>query len=70
MCSKPPAAPTTVTLADADAVKRDGAGDNGSWNCGAEAATNDPAVERMLNLQVKKFPTVTLLSLGVPMILV
>jgi glycogen operon protein len=48
---------------------RDGANDNGSWNCGVEGPTTDPAVERLRNRQVKNFLTVTLLSLGVPMIL-
>ena len=48
---------------------RDGANDNKSWNCGVEGPTNDPAVEKLRNRQVKNFLTVTLLSLGVPMIL-
>ena len=48
---------------------RDGANDNRSWNCGVEGPTDDPAVERLRNRQVKNFLTVTLLSLGVPMIL-
>ena len=48
---------------------RDGANDNRSWNCGAEGPTDDPAVERLRNRQVKNFLTITLTSLGVPMIL-
>ena len=48
---------------------RDGANDNRSWNCGVEGPTDDPAVERLRNRQVKNFLTVTLLSLGMPMIL-
>jgi glycogen operon protein len=48
---------------------RDGANDNRSWNCGVEGPTEDPAVEQLRNRQVKNFLTVTLLSLGVPMIL-
>ncbi|HET7291573.1 MAG TPA: glycogen debranching protein GlgX [Vicinamibacteria bacterium] len=48
---------------------RDGSDDNRSWNCGVEGPTDDPAVERLRNQQVKNFLTVTLLSLGVPMIL-
>jgi isoamylase len=48
---------------------RDGANDNRSWNCGVEGPTDDPAVEQLRNRQVKNFLTVTLLSLGVPMIL-
>jgi len=47
---------------------RDGANDNRSWNCGAEGPSEDPAVENLRNRQVKNFLTVTLLSLGVPMI--
>jgi glycogen operon protein len=48
---------------------RDGANDNRSWNCGVEGPTEDPAVERLRNRQVKNYLTVSLLSLGVPMIL-
>jgi isoamylase len=48
---------------------RDGANDNRSWNCGVEGPTNDPAIEQLRNRQVKNFFAVTLLSLGVPMIL-
>jgi glycogen operon protein len=47
---------------------RDGASDNRSWNCGAEGPTNDPAIEKLRNRQVKNFLTITMLSLGVPMI--
>ncbi len=47
---------------------RDGANDNRSWNCGFEGPTDDPAVEKLRNRQVKNFLTATLLSLGVPMI--
>jgi glycogen operon protein len=47
----------------------DGANDNRSWNCGAEGPTDDPAVEKLRNRQVKNFLTVTMMSLGVPMIL-
>ena len=46
---------------------RDGGNDNRSWNCGVEGLTNDPAIERLRNRQVKNFMTVTLLSLGLPM---
>lgn len=48
---------------------RDGANDNRSWNCGVEGPTSDSEIERLRNRQVKNFFTVTLLSLGVPMIL-
>ena len=48
---------------------RDGADDNRSWNSGVEGPTNDPEIEKLRNRQVKNFLTVTLLSLGLPMIL-
>src|SRR4051794_2872520 len=48
---------------------RDGSDDNRSWNCGAEGPSDDPAVESLRNRQVKNFFAVTLLSLGMPMIL-
>jgi glycogen operon protein len=48
---------------------RDGADDNRSWNCGVEGPSEDPAVERLRNRQVKNFLTATLLSIGMPMIL-
>jgi isoamylase len=47
---------------------RDGANDNKSWNCGVEGPSDDPSVEALRNRQVKNFLTVTMLSLGVPMI--
>jgi glycogen operon protein len=47
---------------------RDGANDNRSWNCGVEGPSDDLVVESLRNRQVKNFLTVTLLSLGVPMI--
>ena len=34
---------------------RDGANDNRSWNCGVEGPTDDPAVEKLRNRQVKNF---------------
>jgi len=48
---------------------RDGANDNKSWNCGVEGATNDAAVEKLRNRQVKNFLGTILLSVGMPMIL-
>jgi len=48
---------------------RDGANDNRSHNWGVEGPTDDPAVEALRNRQVKNFFTVTMLSLGLPMIL-
>ncbi|HXY01201.1 MAG TPA: glycogen debranching protein GlgX [Candidatus Limnocylindrales bacterium] len=48
---------------------RDGSNDNRSWNCGVEGPSDDPAVEQLRNRQVKNFLTTTLLSLGMPMML-
>jgi glycogen operon protein len=47
----------------------DGANDNRSWNCGVEGPTDDPMIEKLRNRQVKNFLTITLMSLGTPMIL-
>jgi isoamylase len=48
---------------------RDGSDDNRSWNCGVEGPSDDPAIEGLRNRQVKNALAITLLSLGVPMIL-
>jgi isoamylase len=48
---------------------RDGSNDNLSWNCGIEGPTDDEGVERLRNRQVKNFLTLTLLSIGTPMLL-
>jgi glycogen operon protein len=48
---------------------RDGGNDNRSWNCGVEGPSTDSEIERLRSRQVKNFMTVTLLSLGIPMIL-
>ena len=48
---------------------RDGLDRNLSWNCGFEGPTDDPEIERLRNRQVKNFYAITLLSLGVPMLL-
>ena len=47
---------------------RDGGDDNRSWNHGVEGPTDDPAIETLRNRQVKT-SSVTMLSLGMPMIL-
>ena len=47
----------------------DGASDNLSWNCGVEGPSDDPAVERLRNRQVKNFLTITMVSVGTPMLL-
>jgi glycogen operon protein len=48
---------------------RDGENDNRSWNCGVEGLTDNLEIETLRNRQVKNFLTITLLSVGVPMIL-
>ena len=48
---------------------RDGANDNKSWNCGHEGPTDDPVIEELRNRQVKNYLAATVLSLGVPMII-
>lgn len=48
---------------------RDGSDDNRSWNCGVEGPCDDPEVERLRNRQVKNCLALTMLSIGMPMIL-
>ena len=48
---------------------RDGADDNRSWNCGVEGPTEDPAIDKVRTRQVKNFLTVTMMSPGMPMML-
>ena len=48
---------------------RDGHNDNRSWNCGVEGPATDPDIESLRNRQVKNFLAATLLSVGLPMIL-
>lgn len=48
---------------------RDGCNDNRSWNCGVEGPTDDAEIEKLRNRQIKNFFTITLFSLGLPMIL-
>jgi len=48
---------------------RDGANDNRSWNCGVEGPIDNPSVEKLRNRQIKNFLTVTMLSVGMPMLL-
>ncbi len=47
---------------------RDGADDNRSWNCGVEGPSDDCEIDKLRNRQVKNFLTITMLSLGLPMI--
>lgn len=51
------------------AANRDGADENLSWNCGVEGPTEDSAIRRLRARQVRNFLTVTLLSVGTPMLL-
>jgi len=48
---------------------RDGTDDNRSWNCGLEGPTEDPDIDKLRTRQVKNFITVTMLSVGMPMML-
>lgn len=48
---------------------RDGSNDNLSWNYGIEGPSDDPEIEKLRSRQVKNFFTVTMLSVGMPMIL-
>ena len=52
-----------------DEENRDGTNDNRSWNCGVEGRTDDPTVEKLRNRQAKNFLAVTMLSVGMPMML-
>jgi glycogen operon protein len=47
----------------------DGTNANLSWNCGAEGPSTNPEVERLRIRQIKNFFTLTLLSVGTPMLL-
>jgi isoamylase len=48
---------------------RDGANDNRSWNCGMEGPSDNSTVERLRERQIKNLLTATLLSIGMPMLL-
>jgi isoamylase len=48
---------------------RDGADDNRSWNCGVEGPTADAEIDKLRTRQVKNFLTATMLSVGMPMML-
>jgi len=50
-------------------ANRDGADDNRSWNCGVEGPIVSREVEKLRNRQVKNFLATTILSIGMPMIL-
>jgi isoamylase len=48
---------------------RDGCNENYSWNCGIEGTTDDTAIEKLRNRQIKNFLATTLFSLGMPVLL-
>lgn len=48
---------------------RDGSNDNASWNCGAEGATEDPAILELRRRQQRNFLATLMVSQGVPMLL-
>ena len=50
-------------------ANQDGSNDNHSWNCGIEGPTEDEAIEKLRNRQVKNFLTILFFSVGTPMIL-
>ncbi len=47
----------------------DGTNANLSWNCGVEGPSTSPEVDRLRIQQIKNFVTLTLLSVGTPMLL-
>jgi glycogen operon protein len=47
----------------------DGREENRSWNCGFEGPTDEPAIEKLRNRQVKNFFMACMFSVGVPMFL-
>jgi isoamylase len=48
---------------------RDGSDDNRSWNCGVEGPSDDPAIERLRQRQIKNLLALNMVALGTPMIL-
>jgi glycogen operon protein len=48
---------------------RDGDNHNVSWNCGVEGPTDDPEIEWLRRKQIRNMLTVTMISLGIPMLL-
>jgi glycogen operon protein len=54
---------------DNNESNRDGSNDNLSWNCGVEGPSDEPSVEALRSRQVRNFLTITLLSVGAPMLL-
>ena len=48
---------------------RDGSSDNHSWNCGVEGPTDDPAINRLRERQIRNYLATLILSQGTPMLL-
>ena len=48
---------------------RDGSSNNRSWNCGAEGPTDDAAIHKLRNRQMRNLMTSLLLAQGTPMML-
>jgi glycogen operon protein len=47
---------------------RDGTNENWSWNYGVEGDSDDPFIRQLRKRQIKNFHTLTMLSIGAPMI--
>lgn len=47
----------------------DGINENLSWNCGTEGPSNNAAIEKLREQQIRNFATILMLSRGVPMLL-
>jgi glycogen operon protein len=47
---------------------KDGTDYNVSWNCGVEGPTDDSAIEKLRNRQVRNFLTIALTAVGTPML--
>jgi glycogen operon protein len=50
-------------------ANRDGTDANYSWNCGVEGPSDDPAVERLRQQQIRNFLTLLFIAQGTPMLL-
>jgi isoamylase len=46
----------------------DGTSNNHSWNCGAEGPTDDPAINKLRDKQIRNFLATLLLAQGLPMV--
>jgi isoamylase len=48
---------------------QDGSNHNDSWNCGIEGPSEDPGIRHLRDKQMRNFHLATMLSLGIPMLL-